>query len=132
MNTSIFPNASNPTICQANFIDKTNGRTDQYDAPKCHPETCKQLLSDIQERIKVPKKETGAGKSCIALSTTYTHYMYRILLSTVYCLKLSKNVNILSEVGTTSENSLKVAVLRKYCLQTAYIELAVSTFQSCS
>ncbi|KAF8989346.1 hypothetical protein BDQ17DRAFT_1453857, partial [Cyathus striatus] len=52
----------------------THHLKDQYDAPKCHPDTRTQLLSDIQEWIKVDKKETGimylhgpagAGKSCI-------------------------------------------------------------------
>ncbi|KAF8997197.1 hypothetical protein BDQ17DRAFT_1411513 [Cyathus striatus] len=32
---------------------------DQYGAPKCDPDTRKQLLSDIHEWIKVPDKETG-------------------------------------------------------------------------
>ncbi|KAF8997212.1 hypothetical protein BDQ17DRAFT_1429231 [Cyathus striatus] len=50
---------------------------DQYRAPKCDPDTRKQLLSDILEWIKVSEKETGitfmhgpagAGKSCITRS----------------------------------------------------------------
>ncbi|KAF9011377.1 hypothetical protein BDQ17DRAFT_1217364, partial [Cyathus striatus] len=49
----------------------------QYDAPKCHPDTRKQLLNDIRQWIREPDKETGilylhgpagAGKSCIARS----------------------------------------------------------------
>ncbi|KAF9011415.1 hypothetical protein BDQ17DRAFT_1272931, partial [Cyathus striatus] len=50
---------------------------DQFDAPKCHPDTRRQLLYDIDQWVKEPKKETGisylhgpagAGKSCIARS----------------------------------------------------------------
>ncbi|KAF9011390.1 hypothetical protein BDQ17DRAFT_1179735, partial [Cyathus striatus] len=55
----------------------THDSGEQYDAPKCHPKTRKQLLSDINQRIREPDKETaitylhgpaGAGKSCIARS----------------------------------------------------------------
>ncbi|KAF9011386.1 hypothetical protein BDQ17DRAFT_1221466, partial [Cyathus striatus] len=50
---------------------------DQHDAPKCHPDTRKQLLSDTNQWVREPDKETGilylhgpagAGKSCIARS----------------------------------------------------------------
>ncbi|KAF8998652.1 hypothetical protein BDQ17DRAFT_1328666 [Cyathus striatus] len=96
MSTSIFQNANNFTIQRANFMNASNGKgawiqhlsyyvaqgathqsKDQYDAPKCHPETRKQLLSDIKEWIEIPEKETGimylhgpagAGKSCISRS----------------------------------------------------------------
>ncbi|KAF9002322.1 hypothetical protein BDQ17DRAFT_1357270 [Cyathus striatus] len=32
---------------------------DQYDAPKCHPDTRKTLLGDINAWIKITDKETG-------------------------------------------------------------------------
>ncbi|KAF8988214.1 hypothetical protein BDQ17DRAFT_1201777, partial [Cyathus striatus] len=56
-------------------VGATHDSGEQYDAPKCHPDTRKQLLSDINQWIKEPNKETGitylhgpagAGKSCIA------------------------------------------------------------------
>ncbi|KAF8988220.1 hypothetical protein BDQ17DRAFT_1224098, partial [Cyathus striatus] len=55
----------------------THDSGDQYDAPKCHPDTRTQLLYDVNEWIKQPSKVTGimylhgpagAGKSCIARS----------------------------------------------------------------
>ncbi|KAF9011396.1 hypothetical protein BDQ17DRAFT_1346137, partial [Cyathus striatus] len=92
-----FANSSHFVINRATFVDNhiNNGRDaiqylsqyvamgathdsgEQYDAPKCHPDTRKQLLSDINQWIKEPNKETGitylhgpagAGKSCIARS----------------------------------------------------------------
>ncbi|KAF8988217.1 hypothetical protein BDQ17DRAFT_1288915, partial [Cyathus striatus] len=94
---SYFPNASNFVINEATFVDNhiNNGRDalqylsqfvamgathdlgEQCDAPKCHLKTRKQLLSDINQWIREPDKETGitylhgpagAGKSCIARS----------------------------------------------------------------
>ncbi|KAF9011413.1 hypothetical protein BDQ17DRAFT_1405823 [Cyathus striatus] len=98
---SYFPNASNFVINRATFVEKqinnekddiftalqqllqyvaqgaTHDSGEQYDAPKCHPDTRKQLLSDINQWIKEPDKETGimylhgsagAGKSSIARS----------------------------------------------------------------
>ncbi|KAF9002330.1 hypothetical protein BDQ17DRAFT_541837 [Cyathus striatus] len=53
---------------------------DQYDAPKCHPDTRKALLGDINAWIKIADKETGimflhgpagSGKSCIARSVCH-------------------------------------------------------------
>ncbi|KAF9011408.1 hypothetical protein BDQ17DRAFT_1223738, partial [Cyathus striatus] len=55
----------------------THDSGEQYDAPKCHPDTRKQLLSNINQWIKEPDKETGimylhgpvgAGKSSVARS----------------------------------------------------------------
>ncbi|KAF8988215.1 hypothetical protein BDQ17DRAFT_1414676 [Cyathus striatus] len=92
-----FANSSHFVINRATFVDNhiNNGRDamqylsqyvamgathdsgEQYDASKCHPDTRKQLLSDINQWIKEPNKETGitylhgpmgAGKSCIARS----------------------------------------------------------------
>ncbi|KAF9001356.1 hypothetical protein BDQ17DRAFT_1244580 [Cyathus striatus] len=62
------------------FVAKgaTHDSNAQYEAPKCHEDTRTQLLSDVHDWIKEPKKETGilllhgpagAGKSCIARST---------------------------------------------------------------
>ncbi|KAF9007198.1 hypothetical protein BDQ17DRAFT_1407674 [Cyathus striatus] len=91
---SYFENASHFSIREAHFMNHTgmlalqylhqfvargasHDSKDQYEAPKCDPETRTQLLSDILEWIKVPDKETGivfmhrpagAGKSCIAQS----------------------------------------------------------------
>ncbi|KAF8997162.1 hypothetical protein BDQ17DRAFT_1429192 [Cyathus striatus] len=96
--SSYFNQASNFSINQAYFNETTathivkNGlqylnqfvasgashdSKDQYDAPKCAPETRTQLLGDIHNWIEVTEKETGimcllgpagAGKSCIARS----------------------------------------------------------------
>ncbi|KAF8983249.1 hypothetical protein BDQ17DRAFT_1437532 [Cyathus striatus] len=91
-----FFQASNFIINGGTFLDVNNNKrtgiqylsqfvaqgashnsADQYALPKCLPDTRSQLISDIQEWIKVPDKETGimllhgpagAGKSCIARS----------------------------------------------------------------
>ncbi|KAF9011402.1 hypothetical protein BDQ17DRAFT_1538092 [Cyathus striatus] len=86
-----FANSSHFVINGCTFMDINNGRDaiqhlsqyvahgathdsgEQYDAPKCHPDTRKQLLSNINHWIKEPNKETGitylhgpagSGKSC--------------------------------------------------------------------
>ncbi|KAF8998127.1 hypothetical protein BDQ17DRAFT_1309358, partial [Cyathus striatus] len=99
--SNYFNKASNFSINQANFNEFTaiqNGVSglqwlsqfmargashdskDQYDAPKCHPDTRTQLLGDIIEWIKITDKETGimflygrpgSGKSCIARSVCH-------------------------------------------------------------
>ncbi|KAF9011405.1 hypothetical protein BDQ17DRAFT_1538094 [Cyathus striatus] len=109
---SYFPNASNFIINRPTFVDNqihiNNGRDamqylsqyialgathdsgEQNDAPKCHPETRKQLLSDINQWIKEPDKETGitylhgpagAGKSSIARSVCEEADCTRVLAS---------------------------------------------------
>ncbi|KAF8988210.1 hypothetical protein BDQ17DRAFT_1547888, partial [Cyathus striatus] len=96
---SYFPNASNFVVNGATFIDNrihiNNGRDalqylsqfvalgathdsgEQYELPKCYPDTRKQLLSDINQWVRESAKNTGitylhgpagAGKSCIARS----------------------------------------------------------------
>ncbi|KAF9001338.1 hypothetical protein BDQ17DRAFT_1391082 [Cyathus striatus] len=82
---SLFHCVSGFSIHGSNFVSNeitakgaTHDPDAQYKAPKCHEDTCTQLLSDIHNWIKEPEKETGilllhglagAGKSCIARST---------------------------------------------------------------
>ncbi|KAF8988211.1 hypothetical protein BDQ17DRAFT_1482118 [Cyathus striatus] len=127
---SYFPSASNFVINRATFVDNhiNNGRDaiqylseyvalgathnsgEQYDAPKCHPETRKQLISDINQWIKEPDKETGimylhgpagAGKSCIARSVCEEAAYPGFLGASFFFWRGSQNRNNAKKLFTT-------------------------------
>ncbi|KAF8997216.1 hypothetical protein BDQ17DRAFT_1429242 [Cyathus striatus] len=100
---------------------------DQYEAPKCHPDTRTQLLSDIHEWIKVPDKETGimfmqgpagAGKSCIARSACEQAASEGLLGASFFFSRGSPTRNNESRLITTLAYQLAEGneELRKYIL----------------
>ncbi|KAF9011400.1 hypothetical protein BDQ17DRAFT_1322289 [Cyathus striatus] len=130
-----FENASNFVINQPTFVDNqiNNGRDalqqllqyvargathdsrDQYEAPKCHPDTRKQLLSDVNEWIREPDKETGivylhgaagAGKSCIARSVCEEAAQAGLLGASFFFWRGSPDRNNANKLFTTIASQL--------------------------
>ncbi|KAF9002335.1 hypothetical protein BDQ17DRAFT_1306497 [Cyathus striatus] len=91
---------------------------DQYDAPKCHPDTRTQLLGDINEWIKIADKETGimflhgpagAGKSCIARSVCHDASSKGLLGASFFFRRGTSDRNNADKLFTTIAYQLAMA-----------------------
>ncbi|KAF9011389.1 hypothetical protein BDQ17DRAFT_1233639, partial [Cyathus striatus] len=100
---------------------------EQYDAPKCHPDTRKKLLSDINQWVKETDKETGitylhgpagAGKSCIARSVCEGANYAGFLGASFFFWRGSQNRNNMEKFITTIAYQLAMVndVLAGYIL----------------
>ncbi|KAF8994414.1 hypothetical protein BDQ17DRAFT_1251823 [Cyathus striatus] len=99
----------------------------QDDAPKCHEDTRKQLLSDILHWIKLPDKETGimllhgpagAGKSCIVRSVCQQAAAEGLLGASFFFWRSDSGRNNIMKLFTTIAYQLAKAndSLRPYIL----------------
>ncbi|KAF8988208.1 hypothetical protein BDQ17DRAFT_1402221 [Cyathus striatus] len=87
----------------------------QYEAPKCHPDTRKQLLNDVNEWIREPDKENGimylhgaagAGKSCIARSVCENAAQAGLLGASFFFWRGSPDRNNANKLFTTISSQL--------------------------
>ncbi|KAF9002324.1 hypothetical protein BDQ17DRAFT_1425981 [Cyathus striatus] len=136
--SNYYNRASNFSISQPNFTEITvqNGVSglqwlsqfmargashdskDQYDAPKCHPDTRTQLLGDINEWIKITDKETGimflhgpagSGKSCIARSVCHDASSEGLLGGSFFFRRGTSDRNNADKLFTTIAYQLAMA-----------------------
>ncbi|KAF9011383.1 hypothetical protein BDQ17DRAFT_1420758 [Cyathus striatus] len=106
------------TISQYVALGATHDSAEQCDAPKCHPDTRKQLLSDINQWIKEPDKQTdimylhgpaGAGKSSIARSVCKEAADAGFLCASFFFWRGSQDRNNVKKFFTTIAYQLMMA-----------------------